>query len=306
MSSYEWALIIFTILGQMAVGSFLVLGIVHYFARRYRGEQAANTLSDRALLAIGPVLVLSLAASLFHLGTPAAAWRAVANVGSSWLSREVLLAVLFTAVGGVFAIMQWRKIATFALRNVIAWVAAVIGLALVYSMAQVYMLPNHPAWNSLVTPLGFYLTAVLLGSFAVGAAFVFNYNYVKRTDPDCEAEQCTLLHASLRWIAFTAVVAVGVQLVATPLYLATLSAGDAAMQEAARIMIGDFGVLLGLRLALVFLGAAVFGFFIYQIASAPGRERLLGNLALGAFALVLVAEVIGRYLFYATETGIGI
>lgn len=78
------------------------------------------------------------------------------------------------------------------------------------------------------------------------------------------------------------------------------------MQEAARIMIGDFGVLLGLRLALVFLGAAVFGFFIYQIASAPGRERLLGNLALGAFALVLVAEVIGRYLFYATETGIGI
>jgi len=33
---------------------------------------------------------------------------------------------------------------------------------------------------------------------------------------------------------------------------------------------------------------------------------MLGNLAYAAFALVLVAEVLGRFLFYATHVRIGI
>jgi len=46
----------------------LILGIVHFFAARQWGEAEADRLSDRALLAIGPVLVLGTIASLFHLG----------------------------------------------------------------------------------------------------------------------------------------------------------------------------------------------------------------------------------------------
>jgi hypothetical protein len=61
-----------------------------------------------------------------------------------------------------------------------------------------------------------------------------------------------------------------------------------------------------LRLALIFAGAGILGFFVYQAASVPGRERVLGNLALSAFVLVLVAEVVGRFLFYATHVGIGL
>ena len=110
MSIREWALILFTILGQMSVGAFLVLGLVHFFAERKAGTAEADRLSDRALLAIGPVLVLGMLASLFHLGNPLNAYRAVANVGTSWLSREILSGVIFAVLGGLFAIMQWRKI----------------------------------------------------------------------------------------------------------------------------------------------------------------------------------------------------
>ena len=56
MEVREWALITFSILAQMSVGSFIVLGAVHYFAQRKSGEKQADELSDRALLAIGPVL----------------------------------------------------------------------------------------------------------------------------------------------------------------------------------------------------------------------------------------------------------
>src|SRR5690606_9238572 len=124
MDVREWALIAFTILSQMAVGSFIILGIVYFFASRKWGEEQADRLSDRALLAIGPVLVLGTLASFFHLGNPLNAYRAISNVGSSWISREILATLLFIAVGAVFAFMQWRKVSTSATRNIVALVAA--------------------------------------------------------------------------------------------------------------------------------------------------------------------------------------
>lgn len=306
MQTQEWPLIIFTILAQMSVGSFLVLGAVHFLAGRVKGAQWADRLSSYALLAIGPVLILAMAASVFHLGNILNAPRALLNLGSSWLSREILFGVSFAVLGGIFAIMQWRKIASFAVRNVVAVAAALVGVALVFSMAMLYMLPNQPAWNSWTTPVSFYATTVLLGLFAIGGAFVVTMRMLRRKDPSCEADVCGLVRASLKWIAIAAIVVLGVQVLVSSFHLVALAAGDPAMQETARMTVGQFGALLGLRIALGFVGAGVLALFIYQLASTPGRERLLGNLVLAAFALVLVSEVLGRYLFYSTHVGLGL
>ena len=68
MNIREFALITFSILAQLSVGSFLVLGVVHFFAMRQAGAEEADRLSDRALVAIWVTLLLGLAASLLHLG----------------------------------------------------------------------------------------------------------------------------------------------------------------------------------------------------------------------------------------------
>jgi anaerobic dimethyl sulfoxide reductase subunit C (anchor subunit) len=307
MDIREWALIVFTLLAQMAVGAFVVLGVVHFFAARAAGQEQADRLSDRALLAIGPVVVLALVVSLFHLGNPLNAYRAVANVGTSWLSREILASVLFALVGAVFAFMQWRKLGSFGVRAVIAGVAAVIGLFLVYSMSRVYQLPTQPAWNNLGTPVAFFATTLLLGVLAIGAAFVANYAYVQRQAPGCAEVQCQLLRGALRWIALAAVVLLGVELVAAPLQVAYLAAApEAAARASASLMFGEFGVLFGLRLLLAFLGAGVLAVFVYQNAMSPGREKVMGTLTYAAFALVLAAEVLGRYVFYASHVKIGL
>jgi anaerobic dimethyl sulfoxide reductase subunit C (anchor subunit) len=307
MDIREWALIVFTLLAQMAVGAFVVLGVVHFFAARAAGQEQADRLSDRALLAIGPVVVLALVVSLFHLGNPLNAYRAVANVGTSWLSREILASVLFALVGAVFAFMQWRKLGSFGVRAVIAGVAAVIGLFLVYSMSRVYQLPTQPAWNNLGTPVAFFAATLLLGVLAIGAAFVANYAYVQRQAPGCAEVQCQLLRGALRWIALAAVVLLGVELVAAPLQVAYLAAApEAAARASASLMFGEFGVLFGLRLLLAFLGAGVLAVFVYQNAMSPGREKVMGTLTYAAFALVLAAEVLGRYVFYASHVKIGL
>ncbi len=304
MNVREWALIAFTILAQMSVGSFLVLQVVRYFAQRKSGEQIADELSDRALYAIGPVLVLGLAASLLHLGNPINAYKAVTNLATSWLSREILFGALFAGVGALYAFMQWRKIGAFALRKFVALIAAVIGIALVFSMSNVYMLPTRPSWDIVTTPISFFTTTLLLGALAMGAAFVANYWYAQKKNPGCASELCILLRDSLRWIAISSIVLLGIEFVVLPLTLAYLASVGAA--ASASLMVSEFGVVFGLRLVFVFLGAGIFGLFLYRASLAPGQEQMLGQLAYLAFLLVFVAEVLGRFLFYATALKIGL
>jgi anaerobic dimethyl sulfoxide reductase subunit C len=306
MNVHDWSLIVFTILAQMAVGAFVVLGIVHFWAKRTAGEAEADRLSDRALLAIGPVLILGLFASLFHLGTPENAYYALLNIGTSWLSREILFGTLFAVAGGAFALLQWRKIGSVSLRQILAAVAALLGLALVFSMSQVYMLQTVPVWNHWATPLSFFVTTFLLGALAIAAAFVANYAYVQRTDPGCAEIQCTLLRGALRGIALSTLVLLGIQFVIGPWYLASLAAGPATAVASAAMIAEQYGNLFALRLAMVFAGAGVVAFFLYRNAIAPGHERILTNLAYAAFALVLIGEVMGRYLFFATFLRLGL
>jgi hypothetical protein len=71
-------------------------------------------------------------------------------------------------------------------------------------------------------------------------------------------------------------------------------------------MAGPFSWVLALRVVLAFVGAGIFAMFLYQNALSKGQEKMLGNLVYSAFALVLVAEVLGRFLFYTTHVRIGL
>lgn len=305
MNTREWALIAFTILSQMTVGSFLVLGIVHFYAARKKGMAEADRMSDRALLALVPVLGLAMLASLFHLGNPLNAPRAVTNFATSWLSREILATVIFGVLAVLFTALQWFKVGPFSVRNIVAWLAAAVGLVQVYSMARIYMVLTQPAWNTIATPLAFFTTTLLLGSLAMGAAFVANYAIEQRKSPGCADAQCELMRDALRGIAIASVVLLGVEFVVLPLYLGYLAIAGSAASHSADILVNTYGTLFVLRLAFAFVGAGVLGIFLYQNAKV-GTEKSMATLAYSAFAIVLVAEVMGRFLFYISEYRIGV
>ena len=306
MDVRDWALITFTILVQMSVGAMWVLGIAHYFAARKYGAEEADRLSDRALFALVPVIALAFIASLLHLGNPLHAYRAVAHLGTSWLSAEIFFGVVFAVLAFAFAFLQWRKIGSLVLRNVVAWLAALDGLVLVWSMSHVYMLPTQPSWNLWTTPVSFYATTFLLGAMAMGAAFVANYAYLQRKQAACADAQCTLMRESLRWLAVAAVLLVGVELVVLPISLAVVAVGSTAGAASIQLMVGTYGWMLVLRVVLAFVGAGVLAIFVYQNAMSAGQEKLLGNLAYAAFVVVLVAEVLGRILFYIAHVRVGV
>ena len=307
MDIRELSLVLFTVIMQMAVGAFVVLGGVHFFATRRNGIVEADILSDRALVAIGPLAVFALVVTLLHLGNPLNAPRAITNFGTSWLSREIVLALVFSVGGAVFAFMQWRKLGSAGLRNGLALVVAAVGLVLVYAMSQVYVLASVPAWNSLNTPISFFVTTFLLGALAIGAAFVANFWYVRRKGMDPQNVQYSMLATSLRYIALISMALLGLQFIVIPLYFASLAyANNAAATASVNVLFGEHSVLLVLRLVLLFVGAGLLATFLYQIADRESKVRMTGNIAYLAFALVLVSELLGRFLFYESMVRIGL
>lgn len=306
MNVNEWALVIFTIAAQMSVGAFIVLGGVHFFATRFAGIEEADKLSNLAVLAIGPVLAIGFIVSFLHLGNPLNAPRAILHVGTSWLSREILLGVLFAGTGFLFAIMQWRKISTPMVRNIVALVAAVLGVALVLAMSMVYYtLPSVPAWNNWATPASFFTTTLLLGALAIGAAFVAGYAFLRAREHAESQKQREILEITLRWMALVSVVMLGLHFIIQPLYMGFLAVSGPTAEKSADILFNELGLWFVARLVLLFLGAGVFSIFIYQLARDSRRFGLMSTLAYAAFALVLAGEIIGRFLFYSSFARIG-
>src|SRR5579859_4133754 len=146
----------------------------------------------------------------------------------------------------------------------------------------------------------------LAGRAGHGRGLAANYAYLQRAEPSPSATQGALLRGALRWIALSALVLLVVELVTAPLQLAYLAGGAPAAAASAALITGQYAVVFGLRLVLVFIGAGVLAAFLYRNALSAGREKLLINLAYLTFALVLIGEVLGRFLFYAAHVKIGL
>jgi anaerobic dimethyl sulfoxide reductase subunit C (anchor subunit) len=302
----ELPLVVFTIVAQMSVGSFVVLGLIHLFGGR-AGRHVIDRASDPALYAIGPILVLGLLASMMHLGTPIRAINALRHLDSSWLSREILFGLLFAAVGGAFAFCQWFKWLTPRWRQGLASLAALIGLALIAVMSMVYMLPTVPAWNSWATPARFFATTFLLGSLAVGAALVAAAEVRRRRGTVGDEATQRVIISSLRGIAIGAIAMLGVEFVVVPLYVGKLAIGGSAAAAASEgALVNTYGWFAAVQLVLIFLGVALLGVFLSRLARPFNTARMLALAPVAAFVLVFGGEIIGRMLFYASYARVGL
>jgi anaerobic dimethyl sulfoxide reductase subunit C (anchor subunit) len=281
----ERSLVAFTLLAQMAVGAFWALGAVHLWVVRGAG------MADRALLGIPALMLLAVLASFFHLGAPRYAWRALANLRSSWLSRETLFALLFTAASGLVAGLQWFHWGPVAMQDTLVWVAALLGLALIVSMANAYRLRTIPAWDTWATPASFFITACLLGGLAAGAMLALNSGI-----------PLEVRGATLRGIALGAILLVGLELVIVPLWVAGLAPGQGPARRAAAKVTRQHGLIFKLRLALAILAVTVAG-----IGLSPWLEGAgIGVTTVAVLGLVLASEMLSRLLFYEARVRHGL
>ena len=134
--------------------------------------------SDRTLaigLMIGLVVAaIGLSLSLFHLGHPERAWRALSQWRSSWLSREGVLAIAtFIPVSAIVALLittDHRQAEGIFLALQV--VATVLSLATVFATAMIYRCLNTiDAWHTNWVPI-VYLWLSVMSGFVLAAAYL--------------------------------------------------------------------------------------------------------------------------------------
>jgi formate dehydrogenase iron-sulfur subunit len=142
----HWPLVGVTLLTQLAAGMML--------AALMEGSRRGSIVAFLAA-------AIALPASLFHLGRPIHAYKALRGLRRSWLSREVLAFGLFAGAAGAAAVTGSAAVTAAAL---------VTGAMGVYASGRLYVVPGRPAWNTPLTIVQFLATGVAAGPLAAGVA----------------------------------------------------------------------------------------------------------------------------------------
>ena len=152
----EVPLICFTVFAPAAAGASL-------FALPLGG--------GRALAAIVVLMVTTgMLASVAHLARPLRAPRSLAHLGSSWLSREILVVSAFWALAALWLVCELGGFPWSTAARGFHVAAIVVGAVLLWVIARAYRVHGQPAWDGSDT--FWELVAGALGSGGAVAAAV--------------------------------------------------------------------------------------------------------------------------------------
>lgn len=254
---YQYSLVIFTTLGQLAAG----LAVLVCLAGLNRFPDIERKVWLAALIAG----ILGMCGAAGHLHSFGPAPLSVTQVGTSWLSREIV-------AGGVFGLLVLLRLLN-VLRAGFNALLALAGIAFVLVMARVYHVDIVPFWNTFGTE-----TAFLGVMLALGGAFVRALGPVD--DSRTEKVGAACLVAGVLAASVLPVFWVG---------------GAGAIGGSPLLPVFATAVIcMSLtRMALVFLGA------LPALLHAGKAGLWIGAL------LVLAGEIVGRMLFYASNIKIG-
>ena len=277
MGWHEWPLMVFTVLGQIAVGGFLVLG---FALAGNRLEPVEKESIVKGMFFIWVLLGLGFAASAFHLGSPLRGFNALNRIGSSGLSTEVAFGVAFFAAGGFYWLLAVTGKMPSGVGTLWLLVAMVLGVAFIYMMVNAYKISTVPTWDNGYTTVNFFMT-LLIGGPLLGYM-------LKRSV--CRCGGALLAGISLLALAVSA----GSNLMQGS-ELATMSSSVIS----ASALVPDYGKLMALRVLLSALGLGLWIGPMLKGKAANGGLLFIGLL------LIICGELVGRGVFYGLHMTVG-
>lgn len=158
----ELPLILFTLLTQLAVGLAVFAAL-----RQWVTVEGYSTRTRNEWIAILALIGVGVIAAFFHLGKPLGAIRMLANIGTAWLSREILTFGIFGALAAISLYMVYTKATTSWMLKL----TALVGLLAVFTTGMAYTGKALDAINNLLPLVFFMLTVFTLGP-AVATYFV--------------------------------------------------------------------------------------------------------------------------------------
>jgi formate dehydrogenase iron-sulfur subunit len=276
-------LVIMLTLMQFAVGTFAI----SYALERVSGT-AAGSAAAQAVFALS-VAVLALGASLFHLGRPHLAWRAVLGLGTSWLSREAIGFAVFAKLCVIYALAratEWFPEMPFSamLGSVAPGLGAgtaLLGVASVFCSVMVYAATRRAHWRGSLTGFKFFATTLGLG--AAGSLLVASL-----------VSPSGFAHATVLLVIVLATMLCKLTFEAS-LLVHRRSRQHTAEKRMALLLTRDLALLSLLRFACGVAGGIVIP---WLLLNAPTSSTSLG-FSSAMLVLLLAGELAERYSFFA-------
>jgi anaerobic dimethyl sulfoxide reductase subunit C (anchor subunit) len=266
----HWSLILFTLISQTAVGMYAVVAGVDLVS-----NDLPDTTRAHVLLIVFILMAVALFLSLTHLGSPGKAYWAVANLRQSWLSREILFALLFTTGVALRGYLVWQGYNFPFLDGFVTGLTLIFGFTFILSMGILYRLRTVRIWDTPLTPIGFFLTSLIMGGAVVGWIVIENNR---------------LLHPFVIGLF----ILLAIELWFTYLWTVHFHELRIATNEELDSLSNLKKITLILRPLFTILGLIILVILLLN-GSYPSEGYMLG------VSFIIAGEILGRYLFYAAE-----
>jgi len=296
----HWPLVVMLVLTQLSVGAFACgIGLEWFVSTQWIA--AIRPVQAVMALVFG---LLALSASVFHLGRPQFAFRAVLGLGHSWLSREIVVFGFFAALACVYSAavvapvhmhadgpvpQQWIK--------ALAASVVVVGTVAVFCSVMIYASVRRDLWDFSRTVTRFGLTSALLGLATLWLSLAA-LALIRPTE-----SHLALVASAGPKICYSLVLVTSVKLGWEAMLLRHLmSRAMTPMKRSALLMIRDLANPALARFALGGLGGFVAPALLLRQLSAATLDNAqlqLGVATLLLFGASLAGELLERYLFFA-------
>ncbi len=276
---HEWPLVLFTVLGQCVVGATIVSGL-GWLA--LGDQREARRRLVRNMFFIWLLMGIGFLASVMHLGSPLRAFNSLNRIGASALSNEIASGALFFAVGGFWWLLAVLEKMPATLGKVWLAIAMLLGLLFVLAMTRVYQINTVPTWYNGYTTSAFFLTVLLSGPLFAAlllrlAKVDFNGWFFLRTERGRAGHQRRSYHYAKRRAQYPS------------------QLGSAGGHPAARLR----------QTPGATPGTAGAGPRLLAMSADPPPAAARATGLLIGLLLVLIAECIGRGLFYGLHMTVG-
>jgi anaerobic dimethyl sulfoxide reductase subunit C (anchor subunit) len=161
--------VLFTLLSQTAAGLWVMLTLFGAFLE----HTARPALLPGLVLAV-MLLTSSALVSLKHLGRPSRAWRALANLRTSWLSREIAWVIFTGAVWTIACVLLFFAHPSPGLTGAVMAGGSIAGAVLIFIMVKLYRQRTIPSWDTAHTLQAFFSAALVPGSALAGCMISLN------------------------------------------------------------------------------------------------------------------------------------
>jgi anaerobic dimethyl sulfoxide reductase subunit C (anchor subunit) len=306
MNVREWALPVYTILMQLAVGALFILWSMRSFVKSKFSTDHLDRIIRNPMLVISLTVVAAMIGSHFHLSKPFRSFYAVRNFQTSWLSREIVFTVIFFLILSVLWLLSRFKLEHRKLITFLGWTAISFGLTVVYCMVRIYLIPTQVAWNSPTVIVSFYTTTLLLGTMAIACLLVLDLKFSEIQKADDVDIRMQVIKYSIGWLTMVVFFAVVINIAVIFYQLYFLQQGDATAQTSLQLLFELYTPLFVMRLFFISIAPLWLGYAVQRMFKVGATPQSLLMPVYMSCLLILVGEIIGRFLFYATHIRIGI